>query len=208
MRWMTNRPFHHSRLRRAATGYAERGWPVTPGAVLCGTRFQCGRAGCLVATCHPATERWEDAASHDPATVASRWRHAPWAVLLPTGRAFDAIEVPAALGMLAAGQPQPGPARGPVVVRPGGRWLFLVRPGHPLRPELDGRLDVLRHGRGSWVPAPPTRLPEGPVRWEVSPEQAGWRLPGSYAVQQALVEMLTETRTPQVRAALIAAPAT
>jgi hypothetical protein len=80
--------------------------------------------------------------------------------------------------------------RGPVLVTPTGRWMFLVRPGDPLRPELEHCFHVVRHGPGSWVPAPPTRLPEGPVRWAVAPEQARWQLPDSYLVQNTLVAEL------------------
>jgi hypothetical protein len=68
--------------------------------------------------------------------------------------------------------------------------MFLVRPGDRLRPELDGQLDVLHHGRGSWVPAPPTRLPEGRVRWAVTPDETHWQLPDSYAVQALLVDAM------------------
>lgn len=65
-----------------------------------------------------------------------------------------------------------------------------MRSGAPLRPELDHRTDVVRHSAGSWIPAPPTVLPEGPVRWQVSPEQVGWRLPDAEEMQQALIEAL------------------
>jgi hypothetical protein len=68
--------------------------------------------------------------------------------------------------------------------------MFLVRPGEPLRPELDNRLDVVRHGPGSWIPAPPTRLLEGPVRWAISPEETDWRLPEPYPLQRLLVDAL------------------
>jgi hypothetical protein len=76
--------------------------------------------------------------------------------------------------------------------------MFLVRPGADLRPELGSCLDVLRHGRGSWIPAAPSRTPEGPVRWAVSPEQTGWHLPESAAVQAMLLDALeTLGRRPQ-----------
>ncbi|MFD0788406.1 DNA primase, partial [Micromonospora azadirachtae] len=83
--------------------------------------------------------------------------------------------------------------RGPVLVTPTGRWMFLVRPGDPLRPELEHCFHVVRHGPGSWVPAPPTRLPEGAVRWAVAPEQARWQLPDSYLVQNILIDALRAT---------------
>jgi hypothetical protein len=116
-------------------------------------------------------------------------------VLLATGYAFDVLEVPAHLGAAVAsprwiGTSEGRQTRGPVAVAPTGRWMFLVRPGEPLRPELSSRLDVVRHGHGSWIPAPPTRLLEGPVRWQVSPEETDWRLPEPHPVQRLLVDAL------------------
>jgi hypothetical protein len=183
------------RLGRAALAYASQGWDVTPGACLAGSRFTCGRLGCPTVNCHPALESWEEAASHDLPTVAGWWRAAPYTVLLSTGRALDVLEVPAHLGAAVAdarwaGMPDRDKVRGPVAVAPTGRWLFLVRPGEPLRPELDCRLDVLRHGLGSWVAAPPTRLLEGPVRWLVPPEETQWRLPEPGPVQRLLADAL------------------
>jgi len=105
-------------------------------------------------------------------------------VLLGTGSTLDAIEVPPGLGAAVL----PGP--GPVAVTAAGRCAFLVRPGSPLRPELERRLDVVRHGPGSWVPVAPSRLPEGLVRWAVSPTRTGWQLPPADEVQQLLVDAL------------------
>jgi hypothetical protein len=174
------------RLRSAALRYAQHGWAVTPGACLDGARFACGRAGCPIMGCHPEIESWEDHASTDPARIRAWWRDRPHAVLLATGWRFDAIEVPAALARraLAAG------ATGPVLATPSGRWTFLVRPGLPLRAELRHRLDVVRHGRGSWIPAAPSRMPDGPVQWTVPPDAVQWRLPTSASVQAKLIEAL------------------
>ena len=185
-------------LRRSAERYAAHGWDVVPGACLARRSFACGRPGCPVTGCHPALEHWEEAASNDPARVATWWHHRPHALLLATGRAFDVIEVPAYLGqrMLAAIRAEPertgadDRSRGPVATTPIGRWMFLVRPGDPLRPELEQCLYVLRHGLGSWIPAPPTRLREGAVRWVVPPSEITWRLPASYALQDILVDTL------------------
>jgi hypothetical protein len=198
MRW-AHRPgyFNRIRLRRAALRYAYAGWDVTPGACFVGSRFTCDRLGCPTVQCHPALEGWEDRASHDPVQVTEWWRAVAHTVLLPTGRAFDVLEVPGWVGLhaLAAARalrdlegPGRGPVRGPVAVTPTGRWMFLVRPGDPLRPELDGQADVVCHGQGSWVPAPPTRFAQGSVRWLVAPEEGHWRLPDSYGVQRLLVD--------------------
>jgi hypothetical protein len=208
MKWITCRPFgpgallDRVRLRRAALRYASHGWAVTPGARLDGHRFDCDRPGCPIMGCHPAIESWEDDASADAAQVSVWWRRRPHAVLLATGQTFDVLEVPATLGLRVLGVARlhagvhghrRADARGPVAVTPGGRWMFLVRPGVPLRAELDCRLDVVRHGPGSWVPAAPSRMPDGPVRWAVSPDEARWRMPEPAAVQAMLVDALAAT---------------
>lgn len=211
MRLSIGRPFvppsvveqwNRVRLRRAALDYAEHGWAVTPGAELIGRRFACGRPGCPIMTCHPALEHWLDGASQDPAMLAAWWRRRPHTVLLLTGGAFDAIEVPHRLGAgaLRQGMLRQGMLRqdmkGPVAVTAAGRWFFFVRPGSPLRAELDQRIDVVRHGRGSWIPAAPSRMPEGPVRWAVTPVQTQWQLPASEVVQEMLVALLVRRTVP------------
>ncbi|GIE96703.1 bifunctional DNA primase/polymerase [Paractinoplanes rishiriensis] len=209
MQWTVHRPFvppalvdrlDRIRLRRAAIRYAEHGWPVTPGARLTGHRFLCGRPGCPIMTCHPALESWEDSASTDLGRVHSWWRHGAYTVLLATGWRFDVLEVPASLGLRVLGTSRllGAGALGPVAVTAAGRWMFLTRPGSPLRSELDHRLDVVRHGLGSWIPAPPTRMLEGPVRWAVRPERTQWRLPEAEVVQSLLVDALGTVRTPRL----------
>jgi Bifunctional DNA primase/polymerase, N-terminal len=213
MMWSSRRPFGPSalfervRLRRAALRYAAHGWAVTPGASLHGHRFDCGRPGCPIMGCHPAIDSWEDDATADTARVTAWWRRRPYAVLLATGWTFDVVEVPASVGLRVLGAIRlhadvhaGSDARGPIAVTPSDRWMFLVRPGTPLRPELACQLDVIRHGRGSWIPAAPSRMPDGPIRWAVSPEQAGWRLPGSDVVQDMLVDALAGVarRSPRV----------
>jgi hypothetical protein len=111
--------------------------------------------------------------------------HRGQVILLATGSEVDALEVPASLG--ATQRPD---HCGPVAVTAAGRWIFLVRPGTPLCPELDRRLDVVRHGPGSWVAIAPSRLPEGPVRWAVAPRETRWRLPAAEVVQRMLVDAL------------------
>jgi hypothetical protein len=170
-------------LRRAALRYAAHGWAVT--------------------------------SLPDFSQVTPWWRRRPYTVLLATGAAFDALEVPAAAGLRVLGAVRLhtgvlgatlGDGRGPVVVTPSGRWLFLVRPGAALRPELESDRDVRRHGPGSWIPAAPGRTPQGPVRWAVSPDQAGWQLPESATVQAMLLDALHALgRRPQ-RAATASVP--
>jgi hypothetical protein len=189
-----------TRLRRAALRYARYGWPVLPGGVRTGDRFVCGRPGCPTVGVHPAADHSE--ATADLGRVARHWQDSAHAVLLPTGRAFDVLDVPTRLGrqvldllrLHAAVNPQLH--RGPVASTPTGRYMFLVRVGDPLCPELESCLDVVRHSEGSWIPAPPTRMIEGRVRWVLSPEEALRRLPDSYPLQELVVDALGVLRRP------------
>jgi len=138
---------------------------------------------CPTVSCHPATDHWEKLAASDLSEVERWWADVPYSVLLATGYLFDVIEAPARLAVPAIRRGTVGP----VAVTPDGRWMFLVAPGDSLRPEFAAHLDVVLHGPGSWVPAPPTRTPLGRVRWEVHPAVTGWRLPDPYAVQATLL---------------------
>jgi hypothetical protein len=182
---LRTRPLHRLRLRRAAHRYAAQGWDVVPGACLVGNRFHCGDPGCPTASCHPAVPDWEEAASHNPYRIAVWWQRWHHTVLLATGRTFDVLELSAAPGRTLVNE-----VHGPIAVAPPGRWMFLVRPSECLRPELAGHPSVVLHRGGSWIPAPPTRLPSGRVRWEVAPNQCDWQLPDPYAVQQVAVRLL------------------
>jgi hypothetical protein len=168
------------KLRHAAHAFAGQGWAVTPGGYFNGHRMACDRATCWATSCHPLLPDWETA----PPLLGQWWDAKPHSVLLPTGRAFDAIEVPTLVGCSARS------IGGPVMIAPHGRWIFLVRPGLPLREELKEREDFVHHGPGSWIPAPPTVLPEGPVRWHLSPRQVGWQLPDAAEAQKALLSAL------------------
>ncbi len=187
------------RLRRAAVRFAEHGWDVIPGACLSGDRYHCG-PGCATVSCHPAYAHGDAwcyplRSSHDPRTVAAWWRR-PHAVLLATGHALDVLEVPAYLGMSRGG----ARTRGPVAVTAEGRYLVLVGRGSVLREELAAMADVVLHGKGSWVPAPPTAAPEGRVRWVVSPEELDWRIPDAATVQSELIAALPRLRGATTRA--------
>ncbi|WP_432977690.1 bifunctional DNA primase/polymerase [Dactylosporangium sp. CA-233914] len=187
--------WERSRLRRAAARYAAHGWPVRPGAYLTGRpegrharlrRFDCGAAGCPTVACHPAPL---------PVTVGERevaalWREHPYTVLLPTGYAFDVLEVPGALGRAALLGDGFAAARGPVAVSPGDRWMFLVLPGHGVLPELAAHAGVVLHGQDSWIPAPPSRQFGGRVRWELPPDAHGWKPAEPYAVQALMLDAI------------------
>ncbi|GAA2327752.1 bifunctional DNA primase/polymerase [Dactylosporangium salmoneum] len=187
--------WERSRLRKAAARYAAHGWPVRPGAFLAGghagrrsrlRRFDCGAPGCRTVACHPT--RLPIAFSE--AAVSGLWREHPYTVLLPTGYAFDVLEVPAALGRAALLGDGFAAARGPVAVAPGERWMFLVLPGHGVLPELAAHPGVLLHGQDSWVAAPPSPQFGGRVRWELSPEAHNWRPAEPYAVQALMFDAI------------------
>lgn len=185
-----------SSLRRAAIRYARHGWDVVPGAWLEGHRFVCGRPTCRITSCHPAFDEWERLAGHDLNLVSQWWRHRPWAVLLTTGRAFDALEVPADLGDAVTRHDSFPIMGGPVITTPGNRWLFLVQPGGGLSPRLASRPDVVLHGRRSWIPAPPTRDAEDAVRWRVSPGTIGYRLGDPGWIQSIILDNLPPLTPP------------
>jgi hypothetical protein len=189
------RSWERGKLRKAATRYVEHGWHVLPGAYLVGQhvgrhakerRFDCGEVGCRTVACHPAAYT----PSRSPSVVAEWWRVHPYSVLFPTGHAFDVLEVSAALGRAALLGDGFVAARGPVAVAPGGRWCFLVLPGHGLLPELAQQPDVVLHGQGSWVPAAPSPQFGGRVRWELSPEAHDWRPAEPYAVQALMLDAI------------------
>jgi hypothetical protein len=190
--WPATQPVRRSVLRRAALRYSDHDWPVLPGAFLDRGRYSCGPL-CPTVACHPAIDEWPGDGPYERDELEQWWSAAPFSVLLATGAAFDVIELPAALGAAALDAAPPGP----VAVNPTGHWMFFVAPGDPLRPELACRLDMVLHGGGSWVPAPPTYTPLGRVRWEVTPESVGWRLPWTYAVQNAIMSALPRAHTPR-----------
>ncbi|MFC7219167.1 bifunctional DNA primase/polymerase [Streptomyces polyrhachis] len=157
----------------AALGYVEqRHWEVVPGAWLeygAGAECcSCGDAGCAAPGAHPMRPDWKAVATASPTTVRRLWGRAPdAAVLLPTGRAFDVVDVPEAAGCLALARLERTQVPlGPVAATPRRRMLFFVLPGAAGKcAALLGRLgygqsplDLTAHGPDSWIPAPPTRM--------------------------------------------------
>lgn len=186
------RPFERHRLQRAAQQYADHSWPVVPGARLRGDRFACDQLGCPTVTCHPALADWQDSASLDPARIAGWWQQSNYGVLLATGHSFDVLEVAGPMGWRLARE-----AHGPIAVAPTVRWMFLVRAGAEFLPALAEHQSVVLHRAGSWIPAPPTPLPTGTVRWHARPSQFGWRPADPLAVQRAAVRLLRDDRQPR-----------
>ncbi|MEU9577338.1 MULTISPECIES: bifunctional DNA primase/polymerase [Streptomyces] len=199
-----------SSMLEAAVAYAEeRQWQVFPGTssetVEGVVRCSCGDPGCPLPGAHPeGPDRAGPATSSG--TVARRtWTLRPEAaVLLPTGRDFDVLEVPETAGYLALARLDrlgAEPGAGPVLVAPDRRMRFLVLPGAVARvprmvrelgwaPEA---LGLTVTGAGGWIAAPPTRYgARGPVQWVRPP--AGRRLPDAAALVPALAYACTRDR--------------
>ncbi|WP_371479381.1 bifunctional DNA primase/polymerase [Kitasatospora sp. NBC_00315] len=169
---------------QAAAEYTGRwGWAVATGRAPGGARpavrsgpptgCPCGAARCAAPGLHPATGA-EPPTGSAPRPLAGA-RGAEGAVLFPTGRAFDALDVPEQAGLQALVRlERMGTQVGPVLAAPTGRLQFLVAAGTArMLPDLlyrmgwdDAELDLACHGEGSYVAAPPTVLEGlGPVRW-------------------------------------------
>ncbi|WP_306322862.1 MULTISPECIES: bifunctional DNA primase/polymerase [unclassified Streptomyces] len=180
-------------LQDTAVRYAEeRHWDVFPGTWLeIGDgvqRCSCGSLQCPAPGAHPARPDWATQATGS-ATVARRlWSKQPKAsILLPTGRTFDAIDVPETAGFLAlARMERMELTLGPVTCTPDRRMQFFVLPGATLKvPDLvrklgwpPATLDLDALGEGQYVAAPPTRFgSQGAVQWACRPTAANRWLP-------------------------------
>ncbi|MDG4863577.1 bifunctional DNA primase/polymerase [Streptomyces sp. T-3] len=180
-------------LLDTAVRYAEeRHWDVFPGTWLEASegveRCSCGDTSCALSGAHPAREDWATQ-STGSATVARRlWSKQPKAsILLPTGRTFDALDVPETAGFLAlARMERMELTLGPVTLTPNRRMQFFVLPGATAKvPDLVRKLgwppasiDLRTLGEGDWVAAPPTRFgPHGAVQWARRPTPANRWLP-------------------------------
>lgn len=180
-------------LLEHAVRYAqERAWDVFPGtwleAVDGHPRCVCGASGCAAPGAHPTSADWAGEATGSATTARRMWSDEPRAsVLLPTGRAFDAIEVSEAAGCLALARlERMGQPLGPVTCTPDGRMHFFVLPGAAAKvPDAVRRLglspsavDLCARGEGDWVAAPPSRLgARGCVQWAREPTAANRWLP-------------------------------
>lgn len=176
-----------------AVRYAEeRAWDVFPGTWLEAVdgvpRCTCGSVRCEAPGAHPQDATWPGQATGSATAARRLWERQPRAsVLLPTGRTFDAIDVPEVAGCLAlARMERMGLMTGPVACTPQGRMLFLVLPGAAARvPGLvrargwaPGAIDLTTHGEGGWIAAPPTRVGlRGPVQWVRRPNAVNRWLP-------------------------------
>ena len=135
---MGEAPQGRGRTADAAIRYAIMGWPVCtgafppePGQRPAGQQraCSCDRIGCPAPGAHPVSPAWQNMASSDPELVANWWLATPAAnVILPTGRVFDVLDVPAAVGVTAMARlEQSGLRPGPVAISAGDR-AALFRP--------------------------------------------------------------------------------
>nr|WSW67588.1 bifunctional DNA primase/polymerase [Streptomyces sp. NBC_00995] len=180
-------------LLDAAVRYAEeRHWDVCPGTWLepdGGTeRCSCGEAGCAAPGAHPTRADWAGRATGSGAAARRMWSQYPRSsILLPTGRAFDAIDVPESAGFLAlARMERMSLPLGPVTRTPDRRMQFFVLPGAAAKADglvrrvgWDAAAIGLRGiGEGRYLAAPPTRVGgTGVVQWARSPSTANRWLP-------------------------------
>ncbi|MEU1123170.1 bifunctional DNA primase/polymerase [Streptomyces sp. NPDC005899] len=180
-------------LLGAAARYAEeRHWDVVPGtwleAVEGGERCSCGDLDCPAPGAHPTGPDWAGRATGSAAAARRMWSGQPGSsVLLPAGRAFDALDVPESAGFLAlARMERMDLTPGPVIRTPDRRMVFFVLPGGAAKScDLARRLgwdaaalDLVGRGEGHYVAAPPTRVGgRGAVQWARRPTHANRWLP-------------------------------
>lgn len=189
-------------LLETAVRYAEeRHWDVFPGTWLTaagGTQHcSCGDPACAAPGAHPARDDWAAQSTGSASGARRMWQQQPTAsVLLPTGRTFDALDVPETAGFLAlARMERMELTLGPVTRAPDRRMRFFVLPGAAVKvPELVRRLgwpplglDLRVLGEGAYVAAPPTRFgAHGAVQWACRPTPANRWLPDAEELTPAL----------------------
>ncbi|MEO3978714.1 bifunctional DNA primase/polymerase [Streptomyces sp. CAU 1734] len=176
-----------------AVRYAEeRHWDVFPGTWLEAAEGRdlcsCGDANCALPGAHAAGSDWSSQATGSATATRRMWGKNPKAsILLPTGRTFDALDVPESAGFLAlARMERMELPLGPVTRTPDRRMLFFVLPGAAAKiPDLvrglgwvPSSLDLTALGEGHYVAAPPTRIGgRGAVQWACRPTSANRWLP-------------------------------
>lgn len=191
------------RLLAAVLEFAGRGWAVCPGARPRseeGGTCSCDRLGCPAPAAHPISPAWQLQASTDEERLRQWWADRPDGnVILPTGRVFDVLDVPATAGILALARlGRAGSPLGPVATYGADRYLFFVATRGAPDDEhewwssqldvtashtgalyrLDGEPEVVEatpdlrwHCRDSYVVAPPSELPLGQqVSWIRKPD--------------------------------------
>lgn len=166
-------------LRAEAIGLAWRGWPVLPGTNDVETTSPV-----------PVHADWQQRIGTDAEQVAAWWTGQPYSLLLATGVVLDAVEVPDELGRQAAKALRLLGVPVPIVAKPDGQWLFLTTVADEPRADLASNPDITLHGKGSWIPLPPSPFAHGVAHWRVKPEVCGWEFPDAAVVQNVLADAL------------------
>jgi hypothetical protein len=197
-------------MAAAAREYAAMGWPCSQGVrpLADGTRAcSCDRIGCPNPGAHPVSTAWRMHATADAEVLTRWWAERPDAgIILPTGRVFDVLDVPAEVGAAALeGAVRGDVPLGPVAAYGDERHLFFVATrGAPddeaewwachldCFPETVTETPGVRwHCRDSYVLAPPSPLPSGRgVRWLRSPRLSGAVLPDPRPLLEVLVDRM------------------
>lgn len=181
------------RLLDHAVRYTEeRHWDVFAGTWLESSggreKCSCGAQDCAAPGAHPTVKDWAAQASGSAVQVRRIWgKHPSASILLPTGRTFDALDVPDSAGFLALARLQRMQRTlGPVTVTPDHRMKFFVLPGAGIKVAdllrkigwQPAQLDLAAQGEGEYVAAPPTRYGgRGSVQWAQPPTAANRWLP-------------------------------
>jgi hypothetical protein len=193
-------------LATSAQAYARRmSWPVAQGTWLTPRRAcSCGESGCARPGGHPLSVAWSLEATRDAEILGRLWDRRPQAgVLVPTGYAFDAIDMPAEAGREALHRlREMGYRLGPVAATDERRMLIFVEvadrqpaecaAGPVGRPWRYAELDVYLATQGSYVMLPPSPG----VRWVIPPrplERRG-RLPRVEELIGAIAAVCLELR--------------
>src|SRR5581483_1317479 len=165
--WNSSRAVYGAALRAGAQCLVDHGWPVVPGTwwqggawrgipaePTRGLTIDLSRAAGWDSV--PAVSGGVSSATCDSSQVSLWWSRSPFSVLLATGSALDVVEMPAYLGRRVASTLRRVGVVAPLAATPAGRWWLPVTPGSPLNPELAAQTEVVLHGSGSWVIAPPS----------------------------------------------------
>lgn len=188
-------------LAKAALAYAETGMPVLPAFPLTwsasGRRGPMGRrawiCGCSDPSCRaPGAHVARDA---NPSTcredILATWNVArPPGLMLVPGGSVDVWEVGCEIGATAMRllEGQRLSVWPPTMRLPNGRWVIITSPlpeGHPLT-EADASV-IRRRNHRTPLLVPPSRTPNGRLRWLWSPRFPKTPLPNPHVILGALM---------------------
>ncbi len=147
--------------------------PVAPGtAVTDDGRCSCGNAQCPRPGLHPQVADWQQNMASRPEDAGWYWGHDPApALIVPTGRRFDALEMPAPFGSRLLGRSIADGVVGGPIISVGERWYVFTRVT-TVPPAVDVLDGVVWHGSGHYVVWPPSGSRGGlRARWIVAPPQ-------------------------------------